>query len=77
MELCVGPGRDSPQLRVTTLGQQQRLTPPRAWLRGRHVARERTILQGVNSESGPHGKVSDPWMYSPDHQVGSTGPRCI
>jgi hypothetical protein len=49
----VGPGRDSPQPRVTTLGQQQRLTPPRGRLRGRHVARESDILQDVNSESGP------------------------
>jgi hypothetical protein len=53
MELCVGPGRDSPRLRVTTLGQQQHPTPPRGRLRGRHVAREDDVLQGINSESGP------------------------
>jgi hypothetical protein len=61
----VGPGRDSPQLRVTTLGQQQHSTPPRGRLRGRHVAREDDILQGINSESGPHGKVPDPCIYRP------------
>jgi hypothetical protein len=62
-ELCVGPGRDSPQLRVTTLGQQEHPTPPRGWLRGHHVAREDDMLQGINSESGP------PW--------GSAGPLYI
>jgi hypothetical protein len=49
----VGPDPDSPQPRATTLGQQQRLTPPRGRLRDRHVARESDILQGVNSKSGP------------------------
>jgi hypothetical protein len=53
MGLCVGPDRDSPQLRVTTLGQQQHPAPPHGRLRGRHVAREDDILQGINGESGP------------------------
>jgi hypothetical protein len=49
----VEPGRDSPQPRVTTLGQQQHPTPPRAWLWGRHMAREGDVLQGIDSEFGP------------------------
>jgi hypothetical protein len=90
MELCVGPGRDSPQLRVTTLGQQQHPTPPRGRLWGRHVAREDDILQCINSEFGPHGKVSDPYIYRPGLQVRSrtstganrtprmgSGPLCV
>jgi hypothetical protein len=71
----VEPGRDSPQPRVTTLGQQQHPTPPRGRLRGHHVARESDILQGINSESGPHGKVLDPWIYSLDLQDGPGLPR--
>jgi hypothetical protein len=71
----VGPDHDSPQPRTTTLGQQQRLTPPRGRLRGRHVARESDILQGINSESGPPWEVPDPWIYSPDLQVGPGPPR--
>jgi hypothetical protein len=76
----VGLGRDSPQLRVTTLGQQQHPTPPRGWPRGRHVAREEDVLQGINSESrppwesagplyiqtGPPGKVQDLHGRKPD-----------
>jgi hypothetical protein len=71
----MGPGHDSPQPWATTLGQQQHLTPPRGRLQGRHVSRESEILQGINSESGPHGKVRDPWIYSPDLQVGPRPPR--
>jgi hypothetical protein len=59
-ELYVGPGHDSPQPRATTLGQQQRLTQPHGWVRGRHVSRESDILQGINSESGPMGKCQTP-----------------
>jgi hypothetical protein len=55
-ELCVGPDHGSPQPRATTLGQRQHPTPPCGWFRGRHVAREDDILQGINSESGP------PWQ---------------
>jgi hypothetical protein len=72
----VGPDHDSPQPRATTLGQQQRLIPPHGWVRGRHVSREGDILQGINSESGPHGKVPDPWIYSLDLQVWSRTPTC-
>jgi hypothetical protein len=71
----VGPDHDSSQPRATTLGQQQHLAPPRGWLRGRHVARESDILQGINSGSRPHGKVPDPWIYSPDLHVGLGPPR--
>jgi hypothetical protein len=56
----VGPDHDSPQPQATTLGQQQRLTSPRGRLRGRHVARESDILQGVNSESGPPWESAGP-----------------
>jgi S-formylglutathione hydrolase FrmB len=42
--LFVGPGHDSPQSRVTTLGPQQRLTPPHGRVRSRHVSREGDIL---------------------------------
>jgi hypothetical protein len=69
----VGPGHDSPQPRVTTLGQQQHLTPPCGWLRGRHMSRESDILQGINSESGPPwesvGPVPDPYIYGLGLQV--------
>jgi hypothetical protein len=51
--LCVGPSHYSPQPRATTLGPQQRLTPPHGWVRSRHVSREGDILQGINSKSGP------------------------
>jgi hypothetical protein len=67
----VGPGRDSPQLRVTTLGLEQHSTPPRGWLRGHHMAREDDTLQGINSESGPHGKVQNPCVYRPGLRVRS------
>jgi hypothetical protein len=81
-ELYVGPGHDSPQLRATTLGQQQRLTPPHGRVRGRHVSRESDILQGINSESKPPwesaGPVPDPCIYSPGLQVwlGPGPPLC-
>jgi hypothetical protein len=72
-ELYVGPGHDSPQPRVTTLGQQQCQTPPHGRVQGRHVSRESDILQGINSESGPPwesvGPVLDPCIYGPDVQV--------
>jgi hypothetical protein len=51
--LCVGPSHDSPQPRATTLGPQQRLTPPHGWVQSRHMSRESDIPQGLNSESGP------------------------
>jgi hypothetical protein len=49
----VGPGRDSLQPRVITLGPQLRLTPPHGRVRNRHMARKDDILQGINSRSGP------------------------
>jgi hypothetical protein len=39
------------------------------------MARESDTLQGINNESGPHEKVLDPWIYSPDLQVGLGPPR--
>jgi hypothetical protein len=38
------------------------------------VAREDDILQGINSGSGPHGKVSDPCICGPDLRVRSRTP---
>jgi hypothetical protein len=35
------------------------------------VAKGNGILQGINGESGPHGKVSDPCIYRPDLRVRS------
>jgi hypothetical protein len=76
----VGLGHDSPQSRATTLGQQQRLTPPHGRVRDCHVSRESDILQGIYSESGPPWEsagpldiqpgsprlVQDPHVYGPD-----------
>jgi hypothetical protein len=86
----VGPDHGSPQPQATTLGQQQHPTPPRGRLRERHVARGYDILQGINSESGPHGKVPDPCICRPDLRVRSrtsmganrtprmgSGPLCV
>jgi hypothetical protein len=57
----VGPGRDSLQPQVITLGPQQCLTPSHGRVRNRHVARKDDILQGINSESGPPmGKCRTP-----------------
>jgi hypothetical protein len=87
----MGPDHGSPQPRTTTLCQRQHPTPPRGRFRGRHVAREDDIFQGINSESRPpHGKVSDPCIYKPDLRVRSrtstgtnrtprmgSGPLCV
>jgi hypothetical protein len=56
----MGPGRDSPQPWVTTLGQQQHPTPPRGRLLGRHVARKGDVLQSIDSESGPPWESAGP-----------------
>jgi hypothetical protein len=58
--LCVGPSHDSPQPRATTLGPQQRLTPPHGRVWSRHVAREGDILQGISSEPGPPWEGVEP-----------------
>jgi hypothetical protein len=71
----MGPDHDSPQPQATTLGQQQRLTPPHGRLRGRHVARESDILQGATVSLDHHGKVPDSRIYSPDLQDGPGPPR--
>jgi hypothetical protein len=69
---------------------EQHPTPPRERLRGRHVAREDKILQGINSGSGPPwesvgplhirtrppGKVQDLHGYKPDPWDGSRTPLC-
>jgi hypothetical protein len=76
----MGPDQGSSLPRATTLGQRQHPTPPHGRFRGRHVAREDDILQGINSESGPPweslgplyiqtgplGKVQDPHGRKPD-----------
>jgi hypothetical protein len=74
--LCVGPRHDSPQPRATTLGPQQRLTLPHGRVRSRHVSRESGRPQGLNSESRPHGRVPNPWIYSPDLQDWSRTSTC-
>jgi hypothetical protein len=35
------------------------------------VARKDNILHGVNSRSGPHGNVPDPWIHGPNLRAGS------
>jgi hypothetical protein len=69
---------------------KQRPTPPRGWLRGRHMAREDDILQGINSgsgppwegarplhiQTGPPGKVQDLPGREPDPWNGSRTPLC-
>jgi hypothetical protein len=72
----VGPGRDSPQPRVTTLGQQQHPTPPRGRLRGRHVAREGDVLQGIDSESGPPWESAEPLDIQSGPPGWSRTPTC-
>jgi hypothetical protein len=73
----VGPGRDSPQPRVTTLGQQQHLTPPRGRLRGRHVAREGDVLQGIDSESRPPWESVGPLDIRSGPPGWSRTPTCM
>jgi hypothetical protein len=58
--LCVGPSHDSPEPRATTLGPQQRLTPPHVWVRSHHVSSEGDIPQGLNNESGPPWESAGP-----------------
>jgi hypothetical protein len=73
--LCVGPRHGSPQSQAAILGPQQRPTPPRGWVRSRHVSREGGILQGVNSGPHPHGRAPDPRIYSLDPQGWSRTPE--
>jgi hypothetical protein len=72
----MGPEHDSPQPRATTLDQQQCLTPPRGRLRGRHVARESDILQGINSESGPLWESAGPLDIQSGPPSWSRTPTC-
>jgi hypothetical protein len=74
--LCVGPCHDSLQSRATTLGPQQRPTPPHGRVRSRHVSRKGDILQGINSGLGPHGRAPDPWICSSDPQGWSRTAMC-
>jgi hypothetical protein len=69
--LCVGPRHDSPQPRATTLGPQQRLTPPHGWVRSRNVSRESCRPQGLNSESRP------PWESVEPLDIQSRPPRLV
>jgi hypothetical protein len=69
--LCVGPGHDSPQSRVTTLGPQQRPTPPHGRVWSRHVSRKGDILQGINNRSGP------PWESARPLDTQSGPPRLV
>jgi hypothetical protein len=74
--LCVGPDHDLPQSWAATLGPQRRPTPPHGRVRSRHMSREGDILQGVNSGPDPHGRASDPRIYSPDPQGWSRASTC-
>jgi hypothetical protein len=58
--MFVGPSHDSPQPRATTLGPQQRLTPPHGRVLSRHVSRGSDIPQGLNSESEPPWESVEP-----------------
>jgi hypothetical protein len=69
--LCVGSSHDSPQPRATTLGPQQRLTPPHGRVRSRYVSRESDTPQGLNSESGP------PWESAGPLDLQSGPPRLV
>jgi hypothetical protein len=76
----VGPGRDSPQLRVATLGPQQGLTPSHGWVRNRHVPREGDILQDINSEPGPPWEGTGPLDIQsgpPSWSKTRPGPPCV
>jgi hypothetical protein len=41
------------------------------------VSKEGDILQGINSDPDPHGRASNPRIYSPDLQGWSWTPRYI
>jgi hypothetical protein len=72
----VGPGHDSPQPRATTLVQQHPLTPPHGGS-GAATCLEKVIYSKASTVSlDPHGKVSDPWIYSLNLQVWSRTPTC-
>jgi hypothetical protein len=58
--LCVGLGHDSPQSQATTLGPQQRPTPPHGRIRSRHMSTEGDILQSINSKSGLPQESAEP-----------------
>jgi hypothetical protein len=73
----MGPGHDSPQSQATTLGPQQRPTPPNGRVRCRHMSREGDILQSINSKSGPPRESAGPWIYSPDPQGWSRTSTCV
>jgi hypothetical protein len=73
----VGPSHDSPQPRATTLGPQQRLTPPHGWVRSRHVAREGDTLQGSSSEPGPPWEGAGPQEYTVRTSKIGPGPPCV
>jgi hypothetical protein len=69
--LRVGPGHGLPQSRATTLGPQQRPTPPHGRVRSRHVSREGDIHQGINGESEP------PWESAGPLDIQSGPPRLV
>jgi hypothetical protein len=73
--LCVGSSHDSPQPRVTTLGPQQRLTPPHWRVQSHHMSRESDIPQGLNSESGPPWECWTPRYTVRTSKVGPGPPR--
>jgi hypothetical protein len=71
----MGPGRDLPQPRVTTLGQQQHPTPPRGDSEAATWPEKVMYSKASTMSPDPHGRVPDPWIYGPDLQVGPRPPR--
>jgi hypothetical protein len=72
----VGPGRDSLQPRVITLGPQQRLTPSHGRVRNRHMSRESDVLQDINSEPGPPWEGTGPLDIQSEPPSWSRTPTC-
>jgi hypothetical protein len=73
--LCVGPGHDLPRPWATTLGPQQRLTPPHERVQSRHMSREGDTLQAINSGLGPPHARTRPLESDLDPpRMGSRGP---
>jgi hypothetical protein len=61
---------------VSTLGQQQYLTPPHGQVRCHNVSREYDTEAPPVVGPDPHGKVPDPCIYSPGLRVWSRTSTC-
>jgi hypothetical protein len=76
----VGPGRDSLQPWVITLGPQQRLTLSHGRVRNCHVSRESDVLQDINNEPGPPWEGAGPLDIKfgpPSWSRTRLGPPCV